>query len=358
MIATLLPGLQSSSNTKVFALSLNAGILSQRLKENGIETIVIPEGTHSFLSIAINALSVLKGKGIEIIHTHGYKQDLLGFVLGKLLGIDLLISTIHGLPEPGIMTKSGALRRRCRALGRTLLNYFLLSRSFRRVIAVSQSTRNVLLSNYGLDQRRVEVIYNGIDSPKVTQDQSRQNNLSMQIGTVGRMVPVKDFDLFLEVAAELSKHVHNVGFSILGDGPLKFSLVNKAKHLRIDNLVRFENPQPDPTHYYQTLDIYLNTSLYEGHPLSVLEAMFCGKPVVAARVGGICEIISHGEQGFLVEYRKPKDFAKYCLLLLQDAELRIKMGESARKKVAESFNLERMIASYYQLYKSLNGPTH
>ena len=238
------------------------------------------------------------------------------------------------------------------------MNYFLLSRSFRRVIAVSQSTRNVLLSDYGLDQRRVEVIYNGIESPKVTHDQSCQNNRSMQIGTVGRMVPVKAFDLFLEVAAELSKHVHNIGFSILGDGPLKSSLVNRARHLGIDNLVRFETPRPDPTHYYQTLDIYLNTSLHEGHPLSILEAMFCGKPVVAARVGGIPEIISHGEQGFLVEHRKPKDFVKYCLQLLEDAELRKKMGESARKKVAESFSRERMIASYYQLYESLSRPKY
>ena len=79
---------------------------------------------------------------------------------------------------------------------------------------------------------------------------------------------------------------------------------------------------PDPMPYYQSLDLYLNTSLHEGIPLSILEAMACGKPVVAPKVGGIPEIISHEENGVLIEAREPKKIADSCLRLMQDEDLR------------------------------------
>ena len=112
-------------------------------------------------------------------------------------------------------------------------------------------------------------------------------------------------------------------------------------------------PQSDPQPYYRGLDIYVNTSLHEGLPLSVLEAMACGKPVVAARVGGIPEVVRDAEHGFLVDGREARAFAESCARLIEDPALRRTMGQNARARIAEAFGRERMAASYRALYEEL-----
>jgi glycosyltransferase involved in cell wall biosynthesis len=106
------------------------------------------------------------------------------------------------------------------------------------------------------------------------------------------------------------------------------------------------------TGFYAGIDIYLNTSLHEGIPMSVLEAMAHGLPVVAPAVGGIVEIIEDGVEGFLVEGRSPQAFAKKCILL-QDGELRLKMGRAARARVEKAFSAQAMAQEYYRLYREL-----
>jgi len=96
--------------------------------------------------------------------------------------------------------------------------------------------------------------------------------------------------------------------------------------------------------------LFLNTSLHEGIPLSVLEAMSCGLPVVAPRVGGIPEIIENGRHGFLVDGRTPEDFAWQCLELLRNEDVRKKFGSSAAERFIDQFSSVRMAASYLKLY--------
>jgi glycosyltransferase involved in cell wall biosynthesis len=114
--------------------------------------------------------------------------------------------------------------------------------------------------------------------------------------------------------------------------------------------VEFLPTRADPFPYYQSLDLFLNTSLHEGIPLTILEAMALGRPVVAPRVGGLPEIISHGEDGLLVEGREPKKFARLCLELMENKNLRMKIGDRAAKKIAAHFSSSRMAAAYLQLY--------
>jgi glycosyltransferase involved in cell wall biosynthesis len=115
--------------------------------------------------------------------------------------------------------------------------------------------------------------------------------------------------------------------------------------------VEFLAPRPDPFDYYRSLDLYLNTSVHEGLPLSVIEAMACGKPVVSAAVGGIPEIVADGEDGFLVEGRDPERFAEQCRALIRDAPLRRSMGEHAAASVHSSLSAEAMAQAYRRLYE-------
>jgi len=106
----------------------------------------------------------------------------------------------------------------------------------------------------------------------------------------------------------------------------------------------------DPSAYYESLDIYINTSLHEGIPMSILEAMAAGIPVVAPQVGGIPEIITDGEEGLLVDNRTPSAFGAACLRLMNDPSLRTRMGARAKAKVEASFSDVAMAAQYRRLY--------
>jgi L-malate glycosyltransferase len=348
MILTLLSRLKGYEGMRIIALSLNEGTLTAKLRESGIETIVIPENANSFFVILWKACRCLRGRGIELIHGHGYKEHLLAVLISKVISTKRLVSTLHGLPEPEVSRGSrriaNRLIRKC--------DFVMLKHLFTRVVAVSEGLKASMIQKHGFDPAKVEVIHNGIDYLPPS-NSSRLSCSIIHIGTVGRMVPVKDFGLFLDVAKEIRKQRDNIRFSILGDGPLKDELTRKAKESGLEGIILFEEHRPDPTHYYQSIDVYLNTSLHEGLPLSILEAMACGKPIVAPNVGGLPEIITHGKEGFLVETRDPRDFAQWCLKLARDSQLRSKMGQNAAEQVSRNFSSERMADSYKRLYESL-----
>ena len=113
----------------------------------------------------------------------------------------------------------------------------------------------------------------------------------------------------------------------------------------------------DVSAFYRGLDVYLNTSLHEGIPMSILEAMAHNLPVIAPAVGGLVEIIEDGVDGFLVASRDPEVFAEKCLLL-RDPELRLRMGRAARAKVERCFSADMMARSYLRLYHELAGIGH
>jgi glycosyltransferase involved in cell wall biosynthesis len=220
---------------------------------------------------------------------------------------------------------------------------------FSSTVAVSEEMKRALIRRYGFREDRVRVIRNGARFPAGLAP-APSTGESFHIGTVGRMVPVKGFDLFLEVAASLRREIRGVRFSILGDGPLRDELARKADALKIGDCVEFVAPRPDPFGYYGSLDLYLNTSVHEGLPLSVVEAMACGKPEVSAAVGGIPEIVTHGEHGFLVEGRDPERFAAWCLKLMRDPHLWSTMATRAAAAARSRLSAEAMAEAYRRLY--------
>jgi glycosyltransferase involved in cell wall biosynthesis len=164
------------------------------------------------------------------------------------------------------------------------------------------------------------------------------------------MVPVKGLELFLDIAAAVRRETPFVRFSLLGDGPLREELARRATELNLGDCLEFMAPRLDPVPYYRTLDLYLNTSLHEGMPMSVVEAMACGTPVVSSAVGGIPEIVTHGEHGFLVDGREAAPFAEWCLRLMRDDHLRRMMSERASARARSSFSASAMARAYRGLY--------
>jgi L-malate glycosyltransferase len=346
VIFNLLSSLREATDPRIVVLTLNEGVLTEKLRAAGITTHVIPEGRHSLLGILRRAARLLRHSRIDIVHAHGYKQNLLAWLLARWLGIAEAVTTIHGLPEPA----TNSWRERMLVRWRTRVDYLVAKRGFTRAVAVSHDMQRSLVDRYGFDAAQLTVIRNGARLPPPTPGE-RGHRGSFHIGTVGRMVPIKGFDLFLDVARALKREGHPVRFSILGDGPLREALSRTAADLQIADCVDFLPPRPDPLPYYRSLDLYLNTSLHEGLPMSVVEAMACGKPIVSAAVGGIPEIVAHGEHGFLVEGRNPAVFAEFCRRLMRDEALRSAMGERAAATAHAHWGASAMAAGYRRLYE-------
>lgn len=338
MAYNLMKGLTLYPGLTLRAIVLNEGRLTEELRSLGIPVEVFDESRLSFRELITRIRDSVARTPPDIIHSHRHKENILAFVASIGSGTRL-VSTYHGMPEH---TGAGLKQRFL-----TGLNHFLLSRCFETTVVVSHDIQEALINAHGFSGEKVAVIHNGIDvSPLMAE---REQDVPV-IGSVGRLFPVKDYPLMVTVATKVCEKRANVRFELVGDG---------VEYDRISALVdaggltgRFalRGFIADTAAVYRDIDIYMNTSIHEGIPMSVLEAMASGSPVVAPKVGGLKEIITDGVDGFLVGSRSPDDFCDCCLRLLDDPPLLERMGKAARGKVEKQFSLRNMTEGYYRLY--------
>lgn len=344
MAFNLLRSMGENPEVKVSALLLSEGRLAAELRGLGLDVQVVQEDRHSFPKLLQQSRLFLRERTPHIIHSHRYKENILAFLSTQGLPGVRLVATQHGLPEHPSGRQSWG--------GRMVagLNRFALARHFSRVIVVSENIRDYFVGDFGISPERIRVIHNGIQLPN--RPLPRTSRPELLVGSAGRFFPVKDYALMVEVAHAAVKKSSAMSFELAGDGPERAALEQRVAELELRGAFRFRGHLEQVSAFYQGLDVYLNTSRHEGVPMSILEAMAHGVPVVAPAVGGIVEIIDDGVDGFLVEGRCPEDFAVKCLCL-QDPALRLRLGMAARQKIERLFSAQIMTESYLQLYREL-----
>ena len=341
VIFNLLSELKKNKQIQIYALSMNQGILTKKLAKIGIKVDIIDEARYPFFCILIKAILLFYSKKIDIIHTHRYKENILGFLL-KIFSKPKakLVTTVHGDIEK--FSRKDKIKIK--------LNEIILKKSF-YTVAVSKELKNRLI-NRGFKENNILCIYNGIKIRKERCEKEEKNDLTIHIGSVGRLVPVKRYDLFVDIAYKIKKITNkDLCFSILGDGPMKEIIISKIKKYNLSDCFKIFSPVTDPGFYYKSLDIYLNTSKHEGLPLSILEAMNYCLPVVAFKVGGIPEIIDHGINGFIA--RDFNDYINILISLIKDPKLRKIIGKKAKEKIEKYFDSEIMAKNYEKLYRAI-----
>jgi glycosyltransferase involved in cell wall biosynthesis len=231
-----------------------------------------------------------------------------------------------------------------------------------KIVAVSETVKNYLIDWHKLDPGKVVTLYNGIDVDSF-RDKGKQSHILNKfglrtdfftVGVVGRLVSVKGFDYFLDAAAIVLKTPKKVQFLIVGDGPLRGALEKRARDLGIHEDVVFTGFREEIPEILGVLDIFVTSSLSEGLPTAVLEAMCAGKPVVGTNVGAIPETVTNGDTGVIVPARDAESLANAILDLLDSPETRHKMGERGRQRVIDHFSIERMVENYERFYDSVS----
>lgn len=336
----LLAGLAEKPTVELSAVLMNEGELSRKLRTIGVPIDVVDETRLNFFQIKKRFLEILRKRKPDIVHTHRLKENILGYLASRKAGREIsLVCTQHGLDEPHSRLKRKFL---------SIANKYILSRHFQKIVAVSEGMRITLNEMLGFPARKLVVIANGTEIPGCIKADNGSHPFT--IGSAGRLFPVKDYSLFVDIAAEVNKHAKDVRFTLAGEGPEHAKLLEQIRRYGLQDGFCLEGFVEDMSEFYAELDLYINTSLHEGSPMSVLEAMAHGLPVIAPKEGGIAEIVKDGLHGFLVEGRDPKRFAEKCLVIYRDRNLGKRMGIASRERIAADYSFQSMADRYVELY--------
>ncbi len=343
MAFQLLNGLRAIPGIDLFVIVSNRGRLSNQLENVGIPICVLDEDKRSFPEIVVSAAKMIRRRAPHILHSHRYKENLLSYLVSITLKENAaLVSTQHGMPE--LYGGRSSLLHRLKSYA----NYRLLASKFDRTVAVSTDIKESLARDYGFTDRHLETIRNGIVVPEAPSC-SREKE-GFVIGSAGRFFPVKDYPFMVEVAKEVVTKTGKIRFELAGEGPMLGDIQGLIRKYGLEDAFMLRGFIRNVGAFYQGLDVYLNTSLHEGIPMSVLEAMAHGVPPIVPRVGGLEEIVADGVDGYLVDGRHPRDFADRCFSLYKNESLRRNMGLAAREKVIRQFSIKRMVDAYLEMY--------
>ena len=172
------------------------------------------------------------------------------------------------------------------------------------------------------------------------------------IGSITRFHPVKGTGFLLEAFPEVLRAIPEAHLVLWGDGPEHESLEAKTRMLGVADRVRFEGHQPDAAQHLALLDCFVLPSLSEGFPFALLEAMMAGRPIVATSVGGVPEMIRHGQEALLVAPQDPQALAAAITCVLTDPALARRLGQSA-KAASARYSIERHVAALRRLYEEV-----
>jgi len=343
----LLKDLVRYADLDIIVVLLNRTRLYKELQELGIQVHLVDENAMPFVVSLMTIRKLLRHYRPDIVQSHRYKENIIAHLASRPLKGIRLIATQHGLPE--LHSGLGGLKYRLVMK----YNFHILLRRFKKVISVSEDIGKTFVELFNFPEGKIQVIHNGIALPDKMTD--GKNDPCFIVGSCGRFFPVKDYPFMVQVAKETVGKIKPIHFEIAGDGPEMATVAALIARYGLNENFKLRGHMDDISTFYQGLSLYLNTSVHEGIPMSVLEAMAYGIPVIAPKQGGIREIVDDGVQGFLLEKRDPKDFAKMCLLLFKDTALRNKMSHAAREKVVQVFSVKKMTRQYYDLYLELAG---
>lgn len=328
------------------------GTLQKEFEDIGVRTHLMHFRGLGDFSSYVALCKLIQARRYDIIHTKLFHADLVGRVCGKLSGTPAIFSTIENLHE---WTKEYTLRQRlkewaCRSTAK--VNH--------RIIAVSEMVRDTLVQRTGITPGSIEVIYNGVDldryDPRKVHSNVKQelglSNKDYLVGVIGALNHNKNQKTLIEAARHVLAKRRDVHFVMVGRGD-PHDLRQLSQELGVASKVHFLGVRRDVPQILKSLDIYVVTSLSEGVSISLLEAMAMKKPVIATQVGGNPEVISSDDVGILVLPNRPDILATEILSLLAEPERLLRLGEDARKRVMEVFNLDLAIARYERLYRSV-----
>ena len=333
------------------------GELAPELARLHVPLLMVPRAPGLDFGLTVRLSRLLARERVELVHTHNTSPHLYGALAAMIARLapggaaPRVVHTKHGRNAPG--------SRRS-----VLLNRFASALSA-RVVAVSEDARDVSLRIERADASRVVTIVNGVDTDEYrpTGDRGAAGSLlgiprgGFHVGCVARISPEKDQLTLVEAFARFRAGRPGAHLTIVGDGPARQAVEERARALGLEHAVRFAGPPPAHAPGLGAVDVFALSSRTEGIALTLIEAAASGLPIVATRVGGNAEVVVDGVTGLLVPPADPIAFAAALdAIASRPGWLRAEMGLAGRARVEARFGVDQMARAYQRLYTAVRGP--
>ena len=335
------------------------GNMLDLMGERKISSLILPElgreisFWHDLLTF-FKVYRIIRKFKPQIVHSHTAKAGTIGRLAAKLAGVPIVIHTFHGHVFHSYFS-------------RLKTNFFLLIERFcgrftDRVITISQRQFDDIRGFKVIREDRIVVVSLGLDLEGFVKFSHRNGEVRRELGVsdncklvgiVGRLVPIKNHNLFFDAARRITEKLTDVRFVVVGDGELRDELRGFIQKLGIEDKVSFLGWRNDLAKIYSDLDVLVLTSLNEGTPVAVIEAMASEVPVVATRVGGVPDLVDDGVTGYLVESGDKVGLVEAITKVLNNPEEAHMMGEAGRRKVYPDYDISNLVQHLEGLYKEL-----
>lgn len=303
---------------------------------------------------------IIQDKGIRVIHSQGARADFYARLAAQAAGGVSIISTIASpVEEYDISFVRKAIYRGLDRFSGAFVNRF---------IAVADHIKRKLVASRGLPEAQVARIYNGVDAseflcrPELAAKARAAYNIPTDCFLAGafcRLSREKGLFNFIEAAKIIADSanvpVRGLKYLIAGEGPLELELKAEVKALGLESSFIFTGFIKDVRPLLSAVDVFILPSFREGFPMSVLEAMTMGKPVIASKIAGLDESVADDDSGLLVPPKDSAALAAAITRLFKDRALAAEMGRRGRELAVEKFGLDKMIKAHEELYEGLQN---
>jgi glycosyltransferase involved in cell wall biosynthesis len=293
-------------------------------------------------------------RDVDLLHTHSSKAGILGRIAARLAGVRGVVHTVHGWSFNDVQPA----RTRRLYLGAERA----ASRLTDRIVCVARCDRDRgLTSGIGHDAQ-YRILRSGIDPSAYAAPDGARERLRASIGaapddvvvgSITNFKPQKAPLDFVEAARLARSRDRRLVFIVAGDGPLRVEVETAIARAELQGVIHVLGWREDVPELFAAMDIFLLTSLFEGLPRVVLQAIAASVPVVATDTGGVAEVVTHGESGLLVPPGRPAAAAEAIAMLSGDAGARARLARAARSRLGDEFDIRRLVPELEDLYDEI-----
>lgn len=288
---------------------------------------------------------LIKQRNIDIIHTHGYKSDIMGLIAARLSGIKV-IATPHGFGEPSNLKLKIFVK-----LGKFALRFCDL------VVPLSEQLVNESRAA-GVAAKKIHFVRNAVDLKEVEafrlkKQKNADPDRKLKVGYIGQIIPRKKVDHILNIFNQIWLENNNIELQLLGDGESRAEMEKLASTLPSADAIRFLGFRNDRLELLSQFDLFVMTSSDEGIPRCLMEAIAMETPVAAYNIPGIDQLVMHEQTGLLAKYGDQQTLKEYWLKLLSDQPYAEELARNGRDFVNERYSGKRMATEYTDLYQNL-----
>lgn len=310
--------------------------ITERIENRGIKIKYLGKKRGFDPSIISKMRKIIKAYQPDVIHTHRY---VLPYAFLASMGFKAKrVHTVHNVAQKE-QTKVG------KNINRVLFRYFNVV-----PVALSKEIQRTIQEVYGLPDNRIPVVFNGIDLSRCIVKESYARKDTFTVLHIGRFMDVKNHELLLRSFARFKGQHSDARLQLLGDGELKENMMQLAGQLNITDAVEFAGLQSNVYPWLHNADVFILPSKFEGMPMTLIEAMGTGLPIIASNVGGIPDMLSSQKEALLIEPKEEK-IIEALEMVYSDAKKREYWGRNALQR-SSLFSSQAMARKYLQLYPS------